>query len=144
MKPTNVGVGIALALLVLVGVAAVALFVDAFDTGEGGWDLPTGHSGVLAGQDHGFAAYLHAIEHHLTVDVPDGALRDRLERLAAGHQEEERNGNRADPAAGVEPALKRHGNEAPADRLGPEPLRVAEHNLPPRWQLKIGPAGSTA
>jgi len=72
-----------LGLLVLVGVAAATLFVDAFDTGAGGWELQAGHWTIPAGQDQGFSAYLHAIEHHLTVDVPDGALRDRLARLAA-------------------------------------------------------------
>jgi hypothetical protein len=73
-----------LGLLVLVCAAAAALLIDTFDTGETGWDLQeAGHWTMPVGQDQGFSAYLHAIEHHLTVDVPDGALRDRLAGLAA-------------------------------------------------------------
>ncbi len=70
----------------------------------------------------------------LTHVVGQGADAERhpgegLKRLATGDQEEKRNGNRADPAAGIDPAFKRYRNEPPADRLGPEPLWIAEHEI---------------
>ena len=34
------------------------------------------------GQDHRFASYVRLIESHLTADVPDAALRDRLAAVA--------------------------------------------------------------
>jgi hypothetical protein len=105
-----------LGLLVLVCAAASALFVDAFDTGEAGWDLESAHWAPPSGQDPGYSAYLHAIEHHLTVDVPDGALRDRLAALAALRLEQRHGLVLGDPRAD--------------DLLGPELTQVLDD--PPR------------
>jgi hypothetical protein len=105
-----------LGLLVLVCVAAAALFVDAFDTRGEGWELQQAHWVTPPGQDQGFSSYLHAIEHHLTVDVPDGALRDRLARLAALRLEQRHGVVLGDPRAD--------------DLLGPELVDVLSG--PPR------------
>ena len=71
-----------LTLLVLVCLAASALFVDAFGGDELGWDVESVTWAPQPGLDHGFASYLRVLEGHLTVDVPDGVLRDRLAGLA--------------------------------------------------------------
>lgn len=70
-------------LLVLMCGAAIALFVDAFDSGDETWAVVRASWGAQPGQDRGFTSTLHAIEHHLTVDKPDGDLRDRMARVAA-------------------------------------------------------------
>lgn len=88
-----------LTLLVLVCVAAVALFADAFDTGEAAWDVEVARWAPQPGQDRGFASTLHAIEHHLTVDVPDSDLRDRLARVAALRLEQRHGMVLGDPRA---------------------------------------------
>lgn len=71
-----------LTLLVLVCLAASALFMDAFGGDEQGWDVAAVKWAPQPGLDHGFASYLRVLEGHLTVDVPDGVLRDRLAGLA--------------------------------------------------------------
>ena len=71
-----------LSLLVLVCLAAAALFLDAFGGAEEGWKVEPVVWTSQPGLDHGFASYLRVLEGHLTVDVPDGILRDRLARLA--------------------------------------------------------------
>ena len=71
-----------LTLLVLVCLAASALFMDAFGGDELGWDVEAVTWAPQPGLDHGFASYLRVLEGHLTVDVPDTVLRDRLAGLA--------------------------------------------------------------
>ena len=71
-----------LTLLVLVCLAAAALFVDAIGGDDQGWDVVPVTWVPQAGMDHGFSSYLRVLEGHLTVDVPDNVLSDRLAGLA--------------------------------------------------------------
>lgn len=72
-----------LTLLVLVCLAGVALFSDTFGADEGAWSVESVRFATPPGQDHRFASFIRVIESHLTADVPDAALRDRLATVAA-------------------------------------------------------------
>ena len=54
---------------------------------------------AAAGMDHGFASYLRVLEGHLTVDVPDNVLRDRLAGLARLRLEQRHGLRLGDPRA---------------------------------------------
>jgi hypothetical protein len=88
-----------LPLLVLVCLAASALFVDAFGGGEQGWDVVPVMWAPQPGLDHGFASYLRVLEGHLTVDVPDAVLQDRLAGLARMRLEQRHGMAFTDPRA---------------------------------------------
>ena len=106
-----------LVLLVLVCLAAAALFVDAFGGDEGSWGVESAtHWAAQPGRDHAFAAYMRLIESHLTVDVPDGVLRDRLAAVADQRLEQRHSLRLGDPRAD--------------DLLGPELVAVVME--PPR------------
>jgi hypothetical protein len=99
-----------LPLLVLVCLAATALFVDAFGGDEQGWDVVPVKWAPQPGLDHGFASYLRVLEGHLTVDVPDAVLRDRLAGLARMRLDQRHGLTFTDPRAD--------------DLLGPELIAV--------------------
>jgi hypothetical protein len=71
-----------LTLLVLASLAVLALFLDAFGGEEESWGVESQTWTPQPGQDLAFASYVRVIESHLTVDVPDHALRDRLAAVA--------------------------------------------------------------
>lgn len=72
-----------LLLLVVVGVAALGLMVDGLGRPGPGWTVDMVRPATPPGQDRGLSLYLRGIEHHLTAEAPDPALRQRLARLAA-------------------------------------------------------------
>ena len=88
-----------LVLLVLVSLAAASLFADAFGSDEGSWGVESTRWAAQPGRDHAFAAYVRLIESHLTVDVPDGVLRDRLAEVADRRLEQRYSMRLGDPRA---------------------------------------------
>jgi hypothetical protein len=109
-----------LTLLVLVGVAGLGLLADGLGNEDPSWTVDMVRWATPPGQDHGFATYVRMIEGHLTVDVPHGALRDRLGALAARRLEQRHGLSVDDPRAvallGRELAAVLAG---PPRRLGP-------------------------
>lgn len=105
-----------LLLLSAVVAASVWLVVDALVDLRPSWTVPIGSATSSAELDTRLATYVRMLENHRTGTSPDGALRDRLTRLADARLLERHGLGRGDP----------EGRE----RLGPELLSVIEG--PPR------------
>lgn len=101
-----------LALLVTVCVAVAWLVVDVLGDLGPSWAVAREPAVGPPGQDARLATYLRVLESHATSSTVDGALRDRLARLADRQLERRHGLDRIDP----------EGRE----RLGPELLAVVE------------------
>ena len=111
-----------LALLATVCVAVTWLVIDVLGDLGPGWDVAPTTPSAVTGQDARLATYLRVVEGHATSNAPDGALRDRLARLA-DQQLMRRHGIRRDDPR----ALDHLGQELQAMLDGPpRRLGVAE------------------